>query len=30
VKNLRKKIVAAKGKNYIKCIYGFGYKFGEN
>lgn len=29
VKNLRKKIVEAKGKNYIKCIYGFGYKFTE-
>lgn len=27
VKNLRKKIVKAGGKNYIKCIYGFGYKF---
>jgi DNA-binding response OmpR family regulator len=27
VKNLRKKIVASKGRNYIKCIYGFGYKF---
>ena len=27
VKNLRKKIVAAQGRNYIKCIYGFGYKF---
>jgi DNA-binding response OmpR family regulator len=27
VKNLRKKIVGAGGKNYIKCIYGFGYKF---
>jgi DNA-binding response OmpR family regulator len=27
VKNLRKKIVAAGSKNYIKCIYGFGYKF---
>lgn len=27
VKNLRKKIVAASGRNYIKCIYGFGYKF---
>jgi DNA-binding response OmpR family regulator len=27
VKNLRKKIVRAGGKNYIKCIYGFGYKF---
>jgi DNA-binding response OmpR family regulator len=30
VKNLRKKITAAKGKNYIKCIYGFGYKFIED
>lgn len=30
VKNLRKKIVAAGGKNYIKCIYGFGYKFIES
>ncbi len=30
VKNLRKKIVAAKGKNYIRCIYGFGYKFSDN
>lgn len=30
VKNLRKKIIAADGKNYIKCIYGFGYKFIEN
>lgn len=30
VKNLRKKIVAAEGRNYIKCIYGFGYKFIEN
>jgi DNA-binding response OmpR family regulator len=27
VKNLRKKIVTSKGRNYIKCIYGFGYKF---
>jgi DNA-binding response OmpR family regulator len=27
VKNLRKKIVTADGRNYIKCIYGFGYKF---
>ena len=27
VKNLRKKIVAKGGRNYIKCIYGFGYKF---
>lgn len=30
VKNLRKKIVRAGGKNYIKCIYGFGYKFLES
>ena len=30
VKNLRKKIVAAGGANYIKCIYGFGYKFIES
>ena len=30
VKNLRKKIIAANGKNYIKCIYGFGYKFIES
>ncbi len=30
VKNLRKKIMAADGKNYIKCIYGFGYKFIES
>jgi DNA-binding response OmpR family regulator len=30
VKNLRKKIIAAKGKNYIRCIYGFGYKFTES
>lgn len=30
VKNLRKKIVTAQGKNYIKCIYGFGYKFIES
>jgi DNA-binding response OmpR family regulator len=29
VKNLRKKIVAAGGRNYVKCIYGFGYKFQE-
>lgn len=27
VKNLRKKIIKAGGENYIKCIYGFGYKF---
>ena len=27
IKNLRKKIIAAKGHNYIKCIYGFGYNF---
>ena len=30
VKNLRKKIVAAGCKNYIKCIYGFGYKFSDS
>ncbi len=30
VKNLRKKIVRAGGKNYIKSIYGFGYKFTES
>lgn len=30
VKNLRKKIVEAGGKNYIKSIYGFGYKFADN
>jgi DNA-binding response OmpR family regulator len=30
VKNLRKKIVASEGRNYIKCIYGFGYKFIES
>jgi DNA-binding response OmpR family regulator len=30
VKNLRKKIVAAEGRNYIKCIYGFGYQFTDN
>jgi DNA-binding response OmpR family regulator len=30
VKNLRKKIVSAQGRNYIKCIYGFGYKFVDN
>jgi DNA-binding response OmpR family regulator len=30
VKNLRKKITKAGGKNYIKCIYGFGYKFLDN
>ncbi len=30
VKNLRKKIVEAGSKNYIKSIYGFGYKFLES
>ena len=29
VKNLRKKIIASGGKNYIKSIYGFGYQFIE-
>ncbi len=27
IKNLRKKIVKAGGKNYIKALYGMGYKF---
>lgn len=30
VKNLRKKITREGGRDYIKCIYGFGYKFGDN
>ncbi len=30
VKNLRKKIVSSRGRNYIRSIYGFGYKFTEN
>jgi DNA-binding response OmpR family regulator len=30
VKNLRKKIMAEGGKNYIRSIYGFGYKFSDN
>ena len=30
VKNLRKKITEAGGRNYIKCIYGFGYKFTDS
>jgi DNA-binding response OmpR family regulator len=30
VKNLRKKIVQSDGRNYIKCIYGFGYKFSDS
>jgi DNA-binding response OmpR family regulator len=30
VKNLRKKIIAAGSKDYIKSIYGFGYKFLDN
>jgi len=29
IKNLRKKIVSNKGKDYIKTIYGMGYKFSE-
>jgi DNA-binding response OmpR family regulator len=29
VKNLRKKIKTEGGRNYIRCIYGFGYKFGD-
>lgn len=30
VKNLRKKITHEGGRDYIKCIYGFGYKFGDS
>lgn len=30
VKNLRKKLIACNCNNYIKVIYGFGYKFGES
>jgi DNA-binding response OmpR family regulator len=30
VKNLRKKIIAAGGRKYVKCIYGFGYKFSDS
>jgi DNA-binding response OmpR family regulator len=30
VKNLRKKIIALQGRNYIKSIYGFGYKLVDN
>lgn len=30
VKNLRRKITEAGGKNYIKSIYGFGYKFTDS
>jgi len=30
VKNLRKKLIAFNCTNYIKVIYGFGYKFGES
>ncbi len=30
VKNLRKKIIREGGRNYIRCIYGFGYKFGDH
>jgi DNA-binding response OmpR family regulator len=30
VKNLRKKILSNDGRNYIKCIYGFGYKFSDS
>ncbi|MBN2010014.1 response regulator transcription factor [candidate division KSB1 bacterium] len=29
IKNLRKKITAAGGKNYIQAMYGMGYKFSE-
>jgi DNA-binding response OmpR family regulator len=27
VKNLRKKIITAEGKDYIETVYGLGYKF---
>jgi DNA-binding response OmpR family regulator len=30
VKNVRKKVVEAGGKNYIRSIYGFGYKFTDS
>jgi DNA-binding response OmpR family regulator len=30
VKNLRKKLLAKNCSNYIKVIYGFGYKFSES
>ena len=30
LKNLRKKIIASDGRNYIKRIYGFGYKFSDS
>jgi len=29
INNLRKKIVGAGGKDYLKTVYGMGYKFGE-
>ena len=29
IKNLRKKIIEAGGQDYVKTIYGLGYKFGE-
>ena len=29
IRNLRKKILSMKGKNYIKTVYGFGYKFSD-
>ncbi len=29
IRNLRKKIVAAGGKDYVKSVYGVGYKFSE-
>src|SRR5690606_12442034 len=30
VKNLRKKIIQAGGKDYIETVYGLGYKFNSN
>jgi DNA-binding response OmpR family regulator len=29
IKNLRKKIVELGGQNYVKTMYGMGYKFSE-
>jgi DNA-binding response OmpR family regulator len=30
IKNLRKKICAAGGRDYLSTVYGIGYKFDEN
>ena len=29
IKNLKKKLITAKGSNYIKTVYGIGYKWGH-